>query len=438
LLETPDYADFFAGKWSALLRNKRVEPTYERGCVLFWQWIRDGLAANKPYDQFARELLTASGDVAHTPPVAWYRAFKEPNLQMEDVAQIFLGTRLQCAQCHHHPYEKWSQRDYLALSAFFSQVAHKPSGVIAEDAVVHKRGDAEVLNKKTKEEVKPAALGTKVPSLSPDEDPRQLLADWMVDAKNPFFAKTLVNRYWKHFFGRGIVEPEDDIRDTNPPSNPELLDALVADFVKGGYDMKRLIRTIAQSRAYQLSASPNELNATDEQNFSHYYSKRLMAEVLYDAVNTVAKAETNFTHLASNTRAVALPDNSFNAGNYFFTVFGRPDSSSACECERTMEASLAQSLHLLNADDLQQKLGATRGRADLLVKDPRGDDEKLREVYEVALSRDPTTDELANAQVYLARKTKDKAAAELEQAKHQAWEDMLWALINTKEFLFNH
>ncbi len=183
LLETPDYADFFAGKWSALLRNKRVEPTYERGQVLFWQWIRDGLAANKPYDQFARELLTASGDVAHTPPVAWYRAFKEPNPQMEDVAQIFLGTRLQCAQCHHHPYEKWSQRDYLALSAFFSRVAHKPSGVIAEDAVVHKRGDAEVLNKKTKEEVKPAARGTKVPPLSPDDDPRQLLADWMVDAK---------------------------------------------------------------------------------------------------------------------------------------------------------------------------------------------------------------------------------------------------------------
>ncbi len=209
-----------------------------------------------------------------------------------------------------------------------------------------------------------------------------------------------MNRYWKHFFGRGIVEAEDDIRDTNPPSNPELLDALAADFVKGGYDMKRLIRAITQSRVYQLSASPNELNATDRQNFSHYYSKRLMAEVLYDAVDTVAKAETNFAHLASNTRAVALPDNSFNAGNYFFVVFGRPDASSACECERTMEASLAQSLHLLNAEDLQQKLGATRGRADLLVKDPRGDDEKLREVYEVALSRDPTTDELANAQVY--------------------------------------
>jgi len=438
LLDSTDYAEFFAGKWSALLRNKRVENTYERGCVLFWQWIRDSFAANKPYDQFARDLLTASGDISHSPPVAWNRSFKEANVQMEDVAQMFLGTRLQCAQCHHHPYEKWSQRDYLALTAFFSQLTRKPSGVVAEDLVIHKRGDAQVLNKKTKEQVKPAALGMKSADLTPDDDPRQALADWMTDVKNPFFARTLVNRYWKHFFGRGLIDPEDDIRDTNPATNPELIEALTVDFVKGGYDMKRLIRTIARSRAYQLSASPNESNSTDRQNFSRYYPKRLMAEVLFDSVNTLVKAETNFKDLAANTRAVALPDNSFNASNYFLTVFGRPDSSSACECERTMEASLAQSLHLLNAEELQQKLASGSGRAAELAKDKRPDDEKLREAYLVALSREPTTDELASAQGYLARKAAGKSGAELETAQRAAWEDLLWALINTKEFLFNH
>ena len=463
LLESVDYAEFFAGKWSGLLRNKRIEATYERGCVLFWQWLRDSMIANKPYNEFVREIVTASGDIEHSPPVAWYRSFKEPNLQMEDVAQIFLGTRMQCAQCHHHPYEKWSQHDYLALSAFFSQIAHKPTGTVGEEIIVRKRGDAQVLNKKTKEQVKPAALGEKPAPLTANDDPRQSLATWMVADENPFFAKTLVNRYWKHFFGRGIVEAEDDIRDTNPPSNPELLDALAKDFIASKYDLKKLIRTITRSRTYQLSSTPNEINVADKQNFSRYYPRRLMAEVLYDAVNTTLKSDTNFRNLATNTRAVALPDNSFNAGNYFLTVFGRPESSSACECERTMEASLAQSLHLLNADEIQQKLGNGNGRPAKLAADARSDEEKLKEVYLLALSREPDADELAQMQAYIAGKIarvttpaaplapqlagppapppnqKDKKVAEeISKARRQAWEDILWALINTKEFLFNH
>jgi hypothetical protein len=463
LLDSVDYAEFFAGKWGGLLRNKRIEATYERGCVLFWQWIRDSLIANKPYNEFAREIITASGDIDHSPPVAWYRSFKEPNLQMEDVAQLFLGTRMQCAQCHHHPYEKWSQRDYLALSAFFSQVAHKPTGTVGEEIIVRKRGDAQMLNKKTKEQIKPAALGEKPAALTANDDPRQALATWMVADENPFFAKTLVNRYWKHFFGRGIVEAEDDIRDTNPPSNPELLDALTKDFIASKYDMKKLIRTITRSRAYQLSATPNESNEADKQNFSRFYPKRLMAEVLFDAVNTTLKSDTNFRNLAVNTRAVALPDNSFNAGSYFLTVFGRPESSSACECERTMEASLAQSLHLLNADEIQQKLNNGNGRAAKLAADPRSDEEKIRETYLLALSREPDTDELAQMQGHIATKiakvtappaplnpllkgppapTPDpksqKVADEINKARRQAWEDIMWAIINTKEFLFNH
>ena len=459
LLDSVDYAEFFAGKWSGLLRNKRIEATYERGCVLFWQWIRDSLIANKPYNEFVREIITASGDIEHSPPVAWYRSFKEPNLQMEDVAQLFLGTRMKCAQCHHHPYEKWSQRDYLAFSAFFSQVARKPSGTIGEEIVVRKRGDAQVLNTKTKEQVKAAALGEKSAPLTANDDPRQALAAWMVADENPFFAKSLVNRYWKHFFGRGIVEAEDDIRDTNPPSNPELLDALAKDFIASKYDMKHLIRAITRSRTYQLSAIPNDSNLADKQNFSRYYPRRLMAEVLYDSVNTTLKSDTNFRNLAANARAVALPDNSFNAGNYFLTVFGRPESSSACECERTMEASLAQSLHLLNADEIQQKLGNGNGRAAKLATDTRSDEEKLKEIYLLALSREPDADELAQMEAHIAAKTaaatgvtpppagtqpqpadkNDKKTAEyVAKARRQAWENILWALINTKEFLFNH
>jgi len=439
LLDSDDHAEFFAGKWSALLRNKREDATYERGCVLFWQWIRDGIANNKPYDQFARELITASGDVGHTPPVAWYRTFKTANAQMEDTAQIFLGTRLQCAQCHHHPYEKWSQRDYHALTAFFSLVAKKPSGTISEDLIVRKRGDAKILNKKTQEQVNAAPLGGKEPVLTASDDPRQALAAWMTADTNPFFAKTLVNRYWKHFFGRGIVEPEDDIRDTNPPSNPALMTALVNDFIAHKYDTKQLIRAITRSNTYQLSAVPNEANASDKQNFSHYYPKRLIAEVLLDSVNTILKADTNFKNQAVNTRAVALPDNSYNSGSYFLTVFGRPESSSACECERTMEASLAQSLHLLNADEIQQKLASSSGRAALLTTDVRPTHEKARDMYLLALGREPMSDELRDAMAFFARKEEGKKVGdELTKAKRQGWEDFLWAMVNTKEFLFNH
>ena len=446
LLDTEDYAEYFANKWSGLLRNRREDPSYERGCVLLWQWIRDSFAENKPYDHFVRELITASGDLTHTPPVAWYRSFKEPNLQMEDAAQVFLGTRLQCAQCHHHLFEKWSQNDYLSLAAFFSQVTHKTAGTgrnaagnIAEDIVVHKRGDAKMINKKTKEVIKPAALGTAIAPLSPDDDPRRSLADWMTSDTNPFFARALVNRYWKHFLGRGIIEPEDDLRDTNPPTNPELLDALVHEFVLHEYDLKHLVRTIVQSRVYQLSSAPNELNVNDQQNFSKHYPKRMVAEVLLDSVDSVANSTTNFKGQANNTRAVALPDNSFNQGNFFLSVFGRPDSASACECERTMEPSLSQSLHLLNADEILNKLSSNNGRASLFSKDTRSVEELIREMYLLAVCREPNTPELQHAKAYLAEKTEGKnPGEELTKANRQAWEDLLWAMINTKEFLFNH
>ncbi|MFN0079362.1 MAG: DUF1549 and DUF1553 domain-containing protein [Prosthecobacter sp.] len=438
LLDSPEYAEFFANKWSALLRNQRTQPTFARGSYLFYSWIRDSIADNKPYDQFVREVVTASGELDQQPPVAWYRQVKEMKQQMEDVAQLFLGTRMQCAQCHHHPFEKWSQQDYYGFAAFFSNVSRKPSAFAGEEMIFHKRGVAQTTNIRTKEAVMPTSLGAAALKLKPEQDPRQALTEWMSQKDNPFFAHTLVNRYWKHFFNRGLVEPEDDMRETNPPVNPELLSALAADFIKGGYDMKQLIRTITNSSTYQLSAIPNAHNAKDRQNFSRYYPKRLNAEVLYDSVNTLLDVETNFAGQAPGTRAVALPDNSYNQSNYFLSVFGRPDSSSACECERTQEASLAQSLHLLNAAEIQTQLSRGNGRADALTKDNRPDDDKITDLYHIALSREPNADEVKFAHAHLDKKSAGKTGDEAFKGKKEAYEDILWALLNTKEFLFNH
>jgi len=440
LLGSAEYADYFATKWSALLRNKRTKPADAPANFGFFDWIRESLRTNKPYNEFVRDILAASGDVADNPPVAWYRQVKEPQQELEDTAQLFLGMRMQCAQCHHHPFEKWSQNDYYSFSAFFSQVGRKPTATKEDEVIFHRRGLATAINKKTKLPVRPAALITGPMDIPADEDPRLALADWMSNRANPFFARTLVNRYWKHFFNRGIVEPEDDMRETNPPSNPELLDALAQHFIASGYDLKTLIRDITRSQTYQLSAVPNNYNKADRQNFSRYYAKRLNAEVLFDSINDVTRTPGNFPGMPAGTRAISLPDNSFNAGSYFLTVFGRPESSSACECERTQEASLAQALHLLNAKDIQDKLASEAGAAAKLAADPRADEEKLRELYVAAYSRAPEANELALARAHLEkpRKGADGKLLDPAQSKRLGYEDIVWAILNTKEFLFNH
>ena len=440
LLASPEYADTFANKWSALLRNKRTKPSDAPANFAFHGWLRDSLRANRPYNEIVHDVLAATGDVTENPAVGWYRQVKEPQQQLEDAAQLFLGVRMQCAQCHHHPFEKWSQNDYYSFSAFFTQMGRKAIGAKDNEAIFHKRGVATAVNKKTKSPVKPAALITGPLDIAPDDDPRAALADWMSNRANPFFARTLVNRYWKHFFNRGIVEPEDDMRETNPPSNPELLDALAKNFIASGYDLKALVRDITRSATYQLSAVPNNYNKADRQNFSRYYAKRLTAEVLFDSLNEVTRTPSTFAGVPAGTRAMTLPDNSFNAGSYFLTVFGRPESSSACECERTQEASLAQALHLLNAKDIQEKLASDSGAAAKLAADPRSDDDKLRELYLIAYARAPEASELTLAKAHIDKPRKDAEGKPLDpaKAKRQGYEDILWAVLNTKEFLFNH
>lgn len=440
LLQSPDYADYFASKWTAVLKNRRDDASDIVSNFTFHAWVRDSLLANKPYDQFVRELLAATGTVIDNPPVAWYKRVKQPKDQIEDVAQLFLGVRMQCAQCHHHPFERWSQDDYYALAAFFAQVGRKPSSTRGEDLIFHKRGMATVMNIKTRAELKPAAFGDQVPPIAPDEDPRLRLADWMKTPNNPFFAKVLVNRYWKHFFQRGLIEPEDDIRDSNPPSNPELLAVLEKHFIESGFDLKELVRAITRSSAYQLSATPNQHNIGDRQNYSRYYPRRLSAEVMLDSIDQLAGTQTDFANLPPGTRAVALPDNSYNRSSPFLRVFGRPEGESVCECERVQSSSLAQSLHLINASDLRGKLAHPNGRAERLAKDPRPAEAKIKELYLVAFAREPRPDELREALSYLAEPRVNAAGQKVDaqKAARENFQDLLWAMMTTKEFLFNH
>jgi hypothetical protein len=428
LVDSPEYADLFANKWNMVLRNKKRQAQDTRGTYGFYNWIRDSLYENKPYDKFVREVLTAAGDVRSNPPVTWYREVQQTNEQVEDTAQLFLGLRIQCARCHHHPFEKWSQDDYYGFAAFFSRVGKKAGDNPREQRVFHNDGAASATNPRSNKALKPTGLGADPLDISPERDPRHLLVDWMASKENRFFAYSLVNRYWKHFFDRGIVEPEDDMRETNPPSNPELIKALAEHFINSGFDLKDLVRTICKSNTYQLSSLPNEYNLKDKQNFSRYYPKRLKAEVLYDALHQVTATSQGYSGLPAGTAAVQLPDPS--VGPYFLKVFGQPQADTACECERSQEANLAQSLHLLNSSEVQGKISNASGRAALLANDKeRSDADKVKELYRWVYARDPDAEELNIATAHLAKH---------EQNKKIAWEDIVWALINTKEFLFNH
>ena len=428
LVDSPEYADLFANKWNMVLRNKRKQPTDTRGTYEFYNWIRDSLYENRPYDQMVREVLTAAGDVTTNPTVTWYREVAQINEQVEDTAQLFLGLRIQCARCHHHPFEKWSQDDYYGFSAFFSRVGRKNGANPREQRIFHNDGQASATNPRSNKALKPTGLGAPALDIAVDRDPRHYLVDWMASKDNKFFAYSLVNRYWKHFFDRGIVEPEDDMRETNPPSNPELIKALANYFIESGFDLKQLVRTICKSTTYQLSSLPNDYNLKDKQNFSRYYPRRLKAEVLYDGLHQVTATSQSYSGLPEGTSAMQLPDPT--VGPYFLKVFGQPQADTACECERSQEANLAQSLHLLNSSEVQGKISNASGRSAILSNDKdRTDEQKIQELYRWVYSRNPDAEEMQIALGHLKKH---------EQNKKVAWEDIIWALINTKEFLFNH
>ena len=438
LLDSAEFGYLFASKWADILRVKRSGDTNRaQGTFSFHGWIRQAMQDDMPFDQFSRAVISATGDEKSNPPALWTKSITQPEQFVDDTAQVFLGQRLACAQCHHHPYEKWSQDDYWSLAAFFGRIGRKEItlpgeylGQPVKTTLVVTNPSGSVANKRTNKSAPIKALDAPAIEVSEDEDPRQKLADWMTSPTNPFFAKAVANRYWAHFFGRGIVDPLDDMRVTNPPTNPELVDALSQDFVKNGFSLKHLIRTIVNSRTYQLSSTPSETNMADKQNFARYYPRRMSAEILHDAVCQLSDSPAAFGGLPQDKlapkRAIMLPDESYSS--YFLDVFGKPQRISACECERVGEANLAQALHLLNSDDIQGKVARVGGRADTLAtKDKRPDDQKVDDLFLWAFSHKPNKDQKAAALAHIAKHSANKKLA---------YENILWALMNSKEFLF--
>jgi hypothetical protein len=433
LLDRPEYADLFTLKWAAILRNQRSFGTLSQpGSFAFHDWIRQALAENLPYDQFVAAIVAARGDARFHPPVVWYRQVRSLEEQVDDTAQLFLGVRLQCARCHHHPSERWGPDDYYGFASFFSRISRKAgSGLdpITPSLYLLPEGLAE--NPETHRPYPPRFLGgDELPQLGPLDDPRQALVVWMRDPRNRFLAPALVNRYWKHFFGRGLVEPEDDFRVSNPATHPELLQALADDFVAHRFDLKWLVRTIATSRAYDRSSlpGPGASGPTSAEQFARFAPRRLPAEVLLDAIGTVTGVPAAFTGLPRSLRAVELPDEGFVSG--FLDVFGRPRRDSVCECERKAEANLAQSLLLLSSAEIEQKLAARGGRIDRWLEDPRPDETRVAELYRVCFARGPTEEERTVCLAHLAR-------CRGRGTLRQGYEDLVWTLINSKEFLFN-
>jgi hypothetical protein len=423
LLDRPEFYDYWALKFADILRSngRLIEP---KGAYVFHRWIRSALEQNMPMDRFVRSLLTTDGSTFSSPAANYYRISRDPESSVETTAQLFLGVRIQCAKCHNHPFERWTQDDYYGFAAFFSQVGRK-KGNLPKEEVVYSTHAGDVHQPRTGKLMKPKALGGPVLD-DPGSDRRVRLASWLTDPGNPFFARSLVNRIWFHLMGRGIVEPVDDFRDSNPPSNDELLNALTESFVKSGYDLKGLIRTILSSRTYQLSGRTNKLNASDTLYFSHALAKLLPAEVLLDAISTVTGTTTPFDGLPKGARATQIPDGKMD--HPFLKTFGRPARELACECERESDSNLSQALQLIGGATVNGKLHDDKGRIALMTKSGKSPEAITSELYQVAFSRDPTSAELAAATHHL------KSGKDLRSAV----EDLGWVLINSKEFLFRH
>ena len=423
LLQRPEYADYFALQWADLLRVDQ-EVLGTKSAYMFDSWLRQTFRDNMPYDQFVRELITAQGGSNRNSATNFYKAFPKPNDLTIAVSQVFLGVRLECARCHHHPYEHWGQDDFFGMSAFFPRVKQKKAADGGAVLFITDRGD--VKHPKTNAVVAPKVLLGEPLDVPVTEDRRLQLAEWMTSPDNSFVARTMANRVWTHFMGRGLVEPIDDMRATNPATNELLLDSLAAEFVKHKFDVKQLMRSIMTSDVYQLSSLPNSTNVRDTRNYSRTYRKRLSAEVLLDAVCDVTGEPSEFAGVPHGTRAVQLWNNRLPSS--FLDVFGRPQRKSVCECERLSETSLGQVLHLMNAPVVNDKISSPTSYAATLSKSDLSPQQIITELYLTALSRFPTEQELTTTvSVYSAP----------ESTRRSATEDVLWALINTAEFVLN-
>ena len=431
LLQRPEFNDYWAYQLSDLLLvSSRKLPT--RAMRSFYNWLRDSVAANRPWDQMTRSLITANGSNLDNGAVNYFVLHKSPKELTETTTQAFMGLSLMCARCHDHPLEKWTQTNYYEMANLFARVTLK-NGDRPGEVLVYPAETGNVIHPRLGRPMPPTPLDGKPLSLDDARDRRQVLADWLTAPQNPYFGKAIVNRVWKNFLGRGLVEAVDDLRLTNPPSDAALLDAVSRDFIANGFDLRHLMRQIMNSAVYQRSATPLPENGADDTYYSHFLVRRLSGEVILDALSSVTGSPENFPGYPAGTRALQLPDS--KVASYFLTLFGRPERANTCACERDEESSVAQALHLSNGETLNRKLQAKGGRIDQLLARNVSEKAAVETLYLAALSRYPTTEELGRLLPLLQSEAGQPLAG---KERRQALEDLFWAVLTSKEFLFEH
>jgi hypothetical protein len=436
LVERPEFADFWALKWADLLRNEE-KTMGEKGAWVLQRWLRDELARDAPLDDLVRRIVTGLGSTWQNPPSSFHRTNRDPMTAAESVSQVFLGIRLQCARCHSHPFDVWTQDDYYGLAAFFANVARKqPSNFrkdnldkheINGDEFIYLSGRPQIVQPRTGAVLQPKCPNGPSASRARGDNDNALdrLAEWLT-RNNRQFSRNLANRAWFHLLGRGIVDPVDDFRDSNPPSNPALLEAVTNHFEANGMRLKPLVAWIMKSRTYQLSATPDVTSALDEANFARAAVRLLPAEVLLDAISQVVGVPERFPHAPGTIRATQLPG--APGGVSFMKTFGKPDRLLTCECERSESTTLAQAFQMINGETVRNKLEARSNRLGKWLDAGRSDSEILDLVYLAALARLPTETERTTVTTHVGRGS----------GRRQAWEDVVWALLNSKEFLLRH
>lgn len=460
LMARPEFIDFWAYKWSDLLRVNRT-TLKDKGMWAYYSYIHDAVRDNKPWNVMAREILTARGNTFLDGPANYFRTALKPEELAENVSQGFLGIRVQCAKCHNHPLEHWTQNEYYGMANLFARVKFKADlSIYANDEMtVYNTASGDLIQPRLGRAVAPKPLGGPMLALDSGRERRDFFAEWLTRPDNWYFSHAIVNRVWAHFMGRGLVEPVDDLRETNPATNPELFDALAADFVRHGFDLRRLMRRIVTSQVYQVSSVASSQNRGDDRYYSHYLVRRLAAEELLDALSQVSGKPESFPGLPPGYRAIQLPDTHVKSD--FMDILGRPPRQITCECERSQEPNMTQALYFINGDLVNRKVTADDGLVDTLVRAGKSDAEILEALYWAAFCRPPHPAERASNltalhRVLAAPPVVSSAALKAgpsqgsapatgtggkvapEAVRRQAFEDLLWALVNSKEFLFNH
>jgi hypothetical protein len=423
LLERPEYADYWAQRWADLLQADKDIIT-PQGTVAMTRWVHNQIEDNAPYDQFVKSILTSQGSTLSSSAAGFFQVQGDAEKSARAVSQLFLGVRIECAQCHHHPFERWDQHDYFAFAGFFTGIEKKP-GPNGSLKITNKAGE-DLKHPRTGELIPTAGLGADQADFPDPKSRREVLANWLASVDNPMFVRTIVNRLVAHYYGRGLVEPIDDLRATNPASNEPLMQSLADHLIAVQFDLKAFTRTLLNARVYQLSSVVNETNRLDDQNYSRAAVKPMPAEVLLDALSQVTGIQERFNGWPEGYRAIQIWDNKLPS--LFLETFGRPVRQTVCACERGTEPSMAQALHLMNSETTTVKLEDRRGRVAMLAASDLSDDQIIEQLYLAAVSRLPTAEEQS-----LMQKSSSQASS-----RQEAVEDILWTILNTREFVFNH